>query len=56
MRVNAAGPLDDLSPQECTALRAAAQPRTVRPTLATLTEDYFSGPGWLFERKLDGER
>jgi len=24
--------------------------------LATLTEDYFSDPDWLFERKLDGER
>jgi DNA ligase D-like protein (predicted ligase) len=24
--------------------------------LATLTEDYFSDPGWIFERKLDGER
>lgn len=24
--------------------------------LATLTEDYFSDPNWIFERKLDGER
>jgi DNA ligase D-like protein (predicted ligase) len=24
--------------------------------LARLTEDYFSDPGWIFERKLDGER
>jgi bifunctional non-homologous end joining protein LigD len=24
--------------------------------LATLTHDYFSDPGWVFERKLDGER
>jgi len=24
--------------------------------LATLTKSYFSDPGWLFERKLDGER
>ncbi len=24
--------------------------------LATLTDDYFSDPGWIFGRKLDGER
>jgi DNA ligase D-like protein (predicted ligase) len=24
--------------------------------LATLTDQYFSGPGWIYERKLDGER
>ncbi|HEY2790913.1 MAG TPA: non-homologous end-joining DNA ligase [Micromonosporaceae bacterium] len=26
------------------------------PMLATLTENYFSDPGWIYERKLDGER
>lgn len=26
------------------------------PMLATLTEGRFSDSGWLFERKLDGER
>ncbi|MGW2181580.1 ATP-dependent DNA ligase [Streptomyces sp. NPDC001732] len=52
----AAGWQEDLSEQERTALRAAARPRTVGPMLATLTKDYFSDPGWLFERKLDGER
>jgi ATP-dependent DNA ligase len=26
------------------------------PMLATLTDRYFSDPGWIFERKLDGER
>src|SRR5438093_13260061 len=26
------------------------------PMLATLTERRFSDPGWLYERKLDGER
>ncbi|MFH8983360.1 non-homologous end-joining DNA ligase [Streptomyces varsoviensis] len=51
-----AGWRNGLSEDERTALRAAAQPRTVRPMLATLTEDYFSDPDWLFERKLDGER
>src|SRR5690348_13991742 len=28
----------------------------VEPELATLTHDRFSDPGWLFERKCDGER
>jgi DNA ligase D-like protein (predicted ligase) len=28
----------------------------VEPQLATLTEDRFSDPGWIYERKLDGER
>jgi DNA ligase D-like protein (predicted ligase) len=32
------------------------QPDWLEPELATLTKDRFSDPGWLFERKLDGER
>ena len=32
------------------------QPEWLEPELATLTKDRFSDPGWLFERKLDGER
>ena len=32
------------------------QPGWVDPELATLTGDRFSDPGWIFERKLDGER
>ena len=31
-------------------------PAWVQPELATLTSDRFSDPGWIFERKLDGER
>ena len=31
-------------------------PEWVQPMLATLTEKYFSDPGWIFERKLDGIR
>ncbi len=31
-------------------------PDWLEPELATLTKDRFSDPGWLFERKLDGER
>lgn len=33
-----------------------SQPDWVEPQLATLTADRFSDPGWIFERKLDGER
>ncbi len=32
------------------------QPGWLDPELATLTQDRFSDPGWIFERKLDGER
>jgi len=31
-------------------------PSWAQPQLATLTKERFSDPGWLFERKLDGER
>ena len=31
-------------------------PAWLEPELATLTEDRFSDPAWIFERKLDGER
>ena len=32
------------------------QPDWLEPELATLTQERFSDSGWLFERKLDGER
>jgi bifunctional non-homologous end joining protein LigD len=32
------------------------QPGWLDPELATLTQERFSDPGWIFERKLDGER
>lgn len=32
------------------------QPQFTQPMLATLTDDYFSDPNWIYERKLDGER
>ena len=32
------------------------QPSWLDPELATLTQERFSDPGWIFERKLDGER
>lgn len=37
-------------------VRAAALPERVPAMLATLTEDRFSDPDWIFERKLDGVR
>jgi DNA ligase D-like protein (predicted ligase) len=32
------------------------QPDWMEPTLAKLTEEYFSNPDWIYERKLDGVR
>jgi DNA ligase D-like protein (predicted ligase) len=34
----------------------ASQPAWLDPELATLTQDRFSDPAWIYERKLDGER
>jgi bifunctional non-homologous end joining protein LigD len=48
--------LDGLSPEARERLRRTEQPSWTSPMLATLTHDYFSDPGWIFERKLDGER
>jgi len=36
--------------------KRAGLPTWLEPELATLTKDRFSDPGWIFERKLDGER
>jgi bifunctional non-homologous end joining protein LigD len=36
--------------------QGVAEPTWVEPELATLTQDRFSDPAWIFERKLDGER
>ncbi len=37
-------------------LRRSKQPEWIEPMLATLTEQYFSDPAWVFEPKLDGVR
>jgi DNA ligase D-like protein (predicted ligase) len=37
-------------------LRRRAQPEWSQPMLATLTEERFSDPDWIYERKLDGVR
>jgi len=49
-------PLDGLAAEARAKLVAAAMPSWVEPMLATLTEERFSDPAWIFERKLDGER
>src|SRR6202023_2877613 len=43
-------------PDALARLRKRAQPKWVSPMLATLTDECFSRPGWLFEPKWDGER
>jgi bifunctional non-homologous end joining protein LigD len=48
--------LDSLPPALSSLLRAGPHPQWVEPMLATLTDQRFSSPEWIFERKLDGER
>ena len=48
--------LDALPAAERELLRAAALPTTAGAMLATLTDDRFSDPNWIYERKLDGVR
>jgi bifunctional non-homologous end joining protein LigD len=45
-----------LSETDAEKLVKARIPADVQPMLATLTDDYFSNPAWIYERKLDGER
>jgi bifunctional non-homologous end joining protein LigD len=45
-----------LSEESRGKLRKRSQPRWTKPMLATLHEEPFSGPDWIFERKLDGVR
>ncbi len=45
-----------LSDEERDALESRPHPDWVKPMLAKLTHDHFSDPGWMYERKLDGER
>jgi bifunctional non-homologous end joining protein LigD len=47
---------DRLTDEERNKLESASQPKSPRPMLAVLTDDRFSDPAWIFERKLDGER
>lgn len=47
---------DALDEGERAELVKTAIPAWTAPMLATLTHDYFSDAGWIYERKLDGER
>jgi bifunctional non-homologous end joining protein LigD len=49
-------PFARLSGDERALLRPAPLPERVEPMKAVLTEERFSDPAWLFERKLDGIR
>lgn len=40
----------------CPAARAARMPSQIKPMLATLVDEPFSGPDWIFETKWDGYR
>jgi DNA ligase D-like protein (predicted ligase) len=48
--------LDALSPDERALLRPAPRPDKVSAMKAVLTDDRFSEPDWIYERKLDGIR
>jgi DNA ligase D-like protein (predicted ligase) len=48
--------LEDLEPEQKRNISPSPPPDWMEPMLATLTERRFSDPGWLFERKFDGER
>lgn len=49
-------PFDALPAEARRKLREQEQPRWVDPMLATLTDERFSDPDWIYERKLDGVR
>jgi bifunctional non-homologous end joining protein LigD len=49
-------PLDVLGHDERRLLRAGEPPRGSDAMKAVLTDERFSDPGWIFERKLDGVR
>jgi bifunctional non-homologous end joining protein LigD len=48
--------LDDLPATERAKARRSSMPEWTPPMLATLTDERFSDPGWIFERKFDGIR
>jgi bifunctional non-homologous end joining protein LigD len=49
-------PFAALSERERGLLRPAALPEWIEPMAATLTDERFDDPNWVFERKLDGVR
>lgn len=50
------GYFEPLSKSDRDRLIRESQPNFTAPMLATLTEEYFDDPDWIFERKFDGER
>ena len=50
------GPLDAVPASLAGRLRRERVPAWRAPMLATLTQDRFSDPDWIFERKFDGIR
>src|SRR5256885_14941140 len=49
-------PFAALGEPERGLLRRAPLPRWIEPMAATLTDERFDDPNWIFERKLDGVR
>lgn len=45
-----------LSKENFQKLKKSSLPGFVQPMLATLTDEYFDDPQWIYERKLDGVR
>jgi bifunctional non-homologous end joining protein LigD len=52
----ATGLLDSLPDEDRALIRKQDQPEWIPPMLATLTDQRFSNPDWVFERKVDGVR
>jgi bifunctional non-homologous end joining protein LigD len=50
------GQFSVLTSGERDKLEKRPMPTSPNPMLATLTDERFSDPGWIYERKLDGER
>lgn len=48
--------IDSLTDEERDAIERTKQPDWTEPMLATLTDETFDDPAWVYERKLDGER
>lgn len=46
----------ELSKDQKDKVKKIKQPQWMEPSLAKLTDDYFSDPDWIYERKLDGVR
>jgi bifunctional non-homologous end joining protein LigD len=56
MPMSASNPFAQLAPEERELLRPAPLPDRVDAMKAVLTDERFSDPAWIYERKLDGIR